>query len=115
APAGFRVADLHEELAVMRELENLTVLAGRVAAKPDVPFVVDEDAVLVGRPLVSLAGPAPRLHDAAVLIEFDHRRSRNAALGGRRLDREADLIGGKGPRGRDAPPVVLRVDEHGAK
>ena len=66
------LADLHDELAVAGELENLPVL-GIVAADPDEVVVVDEDAVLVLLPVVALAGAAPGLHDLAVLVELDHR------------------------------------------
>ena len=49
-------ADLHEELAVLRELQDVRVGAA-VAADPDVALVVDGDAVVRLGPLVALAGP----------------------------------------------------------
>ena len=72
------LADLHQELAGLRELQNHAVvdrpaaaillssaasggrlLAAAIAADPDVAFVVDVDAVIRGRPVVALAGAAP--------------------------------------------------------
>ncbi len=65
--AGFSVvADLEEKLAGLRELQDVGVLFG-VAAHPDVVFVVDEHAVFVVGPLVTLARAAPSLNEVARL------------------------------------------------
>src|SRR5258708_11371664 len=54
-----------------------------IAAKPDIALVVDEHAVLVGRPVITLGclRPAPRLDDIALLVDLSHRRPREAAFG----------------------------------
>ncbi len=85
------LANLHHELPGARELqydESAVVRAAAVAfvRHPDIPLAIDIDAVFRVRPLV-LRGrlPAPGLHDFAVLIELNHRRCRDAAVGrGRR-------------------------------
>ena len=48
------LADLHQELAVLRELQHHAVAAA-VAADPDVALVVDGDAVVRRRPLIAVA------------------------------------------------------------
>ena len=62
-------AELLEEFAVLSELQHLTVVAP-VAADPDVPFVVDGNAVVRLRPLEALARAAPRFKQVAGLIEL---------------------------------------------
>ena len=52
--------DLHEELSLIRKLQDLVVLF-RVPAEPHVIFRVDEDPMLGGKPLVALPWTAPRL------------------------------------------------------
>src|SRR5262245_55542053 len=52
------LADLQHEFAVHRELEELPILLA-IAGKPDEVGVVDEDAVLVLRPLKAGAQAAP--------------------------------------------------------
>src|SRR5262249_36572406 len=107
ALARLRVADLHEELAVVCELEDLAVLVGGVAAKPDVAFVVHENAVLVRRPLVARSRSAPRLDDSALLIEFDDRRRWHAAFRGRRCWGANGLMRRGGARPRRQPGGIL--------
>src|SRR6516165_2856045 len=73
------VADLHDELAVLRELQELIVgdrlqarqAVGRaaVAADPDEALVVDMNAVLALRPFVAGAVAAPGLDVVAGLVE----------------------------------------------
>ena len=84
-------ADLHQELAVLGELQDVRVLLA-VAADPDVALVVDMDAVVGFRPLVALARPAPGAHQVAVRIELQDRRRRAAALGDRRIELGAPLV-----------------------
>src|SRR5207244_13467273 len=49
---GARLADLQEEAPRASELEDMAVLAA-VAGEPHVVLMVDEDAVLAGRPVVA--------------------------------------------------------------
>ncbi len=66
-------ADLHHELAGLRELEDLVVVA--VPADPHEALVVDEDAVFGAGPLVAVARAAPALDVVAGGVELHHRRS----------------------------------------
>jgi hypothetical protein len=59
------MADLQHELAAAGEFQDLAVL-GAVAADPDEALGIDVDAVLVGRPLIALGGPAPALDNVLV-------------------------------------------------
>src|SRR5207302_3883116 len=92
------VAELQEELAVSRELQDLTVLRAG-ARQPHVVLVIDEHAVhAVGPPaarwigaraagswpFVTLSGSAPRLDDVAGEVELDDVRRADAAFGARR-------------------------------
>ena len=52
------MAELRQELALRRELEDLVVLVA-ASRQPDVVLRIDKDAVLGRRPLVTLAGAAP--------------------------------------------------------
>jgi len=69
--------------------------------------------VFVGGPVVAFPGPAPRLDDVAVLIEFDDRRRRLATLDVwrrrgallARVERSGTLVD---------PDVILRIDEDAA-
>ena len=106
-----------------------------VAGQPDVALVVDGDAVIAVRPVVALAGPAPRLHQVAGLVVDENRRRHLAALAdrsrpARRLTRSAapGCASSSRPRASptlmsaalklsstvfgpmDGPDVVLRVD-----
>ena len=69
-----RLADRHEEFAVVGELQDHAVVL-TVAAEPDIAFVVDEHAVLVLWPVIALGGfrSAPRLDHVARLVELDDR------------------------------------------
>jgi hypothetical protein len=107
-----RLADLQDELAGACELEHHPV-GHAVAGDPDEVVVVDIDAVLVRRPVVAFPGPAPRLDDVAVLIEFDDRRRRLAALDVWRR-RGALLARVECARPLIDPDVILRVDEDAA-
>ena len=60
APCLALAADLHQELAGARELQDLRVLLA-AAAEPHVLVLVDVDAVLEIRPLIAVARAAPRL------------------------------------------------------
>ena len=108
-----RVADLHQELALAGELENLVVLL-RAAAQPDVVLGVHEDPVLRVRPLIAGTGPAPGLKQLSARREFEHRRRRNAALGLRRRERGGLLAVGNTRLPVKHPDVVVRVDRDAA-
>ena len=109
------MADLQQELAVLRELQDLRVL-GVVAANPDVALVVDGDAVIRQRPLVALARAAPVADEVAGLIELEHRRRGHAAVAARgRRRRGGAHLGAFVQRPRaavDDPDVILLVDRH---
>src|SRR3989442_1976569 len=78
--------DLHQELAVLREFQDLIVVIKRavfapaVAADPHIALVIDGDAVVRIRPIVALARAAPVADEVALLVELQNGRSRNAAL-----------------------------------
>src|SRR5215831_9927074 len=74
------MSDLQEKLSIPGELQNVRVLHS-VSADPDIFFVVDEDAMLIVRPLVLLGGSAPTLDDVSRLVEFENRRRWNTAIG----------------------------------
>ena len=105
------LAELFDEFAVGGELQHHAV-ALAVAAEPDKALVVDQDGVLLQRPVVAevVAGAAPRLHDVAGLVEHQHRRRRHAAFRARRIERCAFLVVGQRARPLKHPDVVLRVD-----
>src|SRR5258706_9512780 len=86
-----------------------------IAAKPDIALVVDEHAVLVGRPVITLGRlrPAPRLDDVALLVELDHRRRREAAFGlVAPLGALVAVV--HGARTLADPDIVVLVDENAA-
>ncbi len=74
------LANLHQELAVFGEFQDLRVRAA-IAADPDISLVVDENAVVAIGPLIALAGTAPVAQQIAGLIEFQNGRRTRAALG----------------------------------
>src|SRR6185369_17423151 len=80
--AGARVgeAELLDELAVLRELQDVAVLAA-VAADEQVALGVGRDAVVRLRPLEALSRSAPRADEVALGVELDDRRRRHTALG----------------------------------
>src|SRR5262249_59744576 len=82
-------ADLHQELALRRELEDLVVLLA-VAGDPDIALRIDVDAVLALRPLRLRVARAPAAQVVARGVELDHRRRRLAAA---KRDRPALLRG----------------------
>src|SRR5262249_62062246 len=103
-----RLADLHLEAAVARELEDLRVLL-RIAGEPDVVLRVHEDAVLVLRPVVARAGTTPRLDEIALAVELHHRWGGNAARIAWRVKGGALLLLAQGPGALDDPHVVLGI------
>ena len=93
--------DLHQELAVARELQDLRVLVA-AAAEPDVVLIVHVDAVLELRPLVAGARAAPRRDERAVGVEFEHRR--------RGAPDRSRLVRLQRRRAMGDPDVVARID-----
>src|SRR5262249_54533619 len=85
------VADLHQELAVIGELEDVGILL-TIAADPHIALVVDMDAVVRLRPLVTLARSAPGPQQRAVGVVDEDRRGGAAALGNRRVELGAALV-----------------------
>ena len=76
-PVVAGLADLLQELAVGRELQDLVVVLA-VAGEPDVAILVDVDAVLGARPVVAGTGPAPAARTAC-------RRRQSCSTGGAAL------------------------------
>src|SRR5204863_5967283 len=100
-----RLADLHQELPVARELEDHAV-PGPIAGDPHVVVIVDIDAVLVVRPRMPRPRPAPGGHEVALAVELEHRRRRLTAERARRIERGAALVLGEAPRPLDDPDVI---------
>ena len=67
------VPNLHQELPLPGELQDVRVLVA-ARAQPHVVPRVDVDAVLELRPFVAGAGAAPRRKQGPIGIEFEHRR-----------------------------------------
>src|SRR5437660_5229918 len=86
------------------------MIARVVAGEPDVVVLVDENAVLGLRPIVTFARPAPGAVELAVLVELEHRWRRGAAFGGRRFLHRALLVVDKRRRTLEHPNVVVSVD-----
>jgi hypothetical protein len=74
AAAFSGAADLHDELTVPGELQDLMIVRP-VAADPHEAFRIDIDAVLGVRPLVARAGSTPRADELPFGCELDDRRS----------------------------------------
>src|SRR5262245_5584824 len=107
------MADLKNELSLVRKLENLVVLF-RVSAQPHIILIVDENPVPRGRPLVvfrrSRLRAAPGLEELAIRIELEDRRRRNTAFGLRRIERRSlfSVRDCGGPV--EYPEIVVAVD-----
>src|SRR6185503_2271496 len=86
-------AELLDERAVGLELQDVAVVAA-VAANPDVALRVRRDAVVRFRPFIRRARlrAAPRAHQVAFLIELEHRRRGQAALGLGRVGEGVNLL-----------------------
>src|SRR5205807_7121313 len=92
------LADLHQKFSILGEFQDLVVvviarrrlrarLRAAIAADPDVPFVIDGDAMVRLRPVVALTGSAPMPNQIAILVKLENRRRRGAALRARRVCR----------------------------
>jgi hypothetical protein len=103
------VADLQQEFTLGGEFQNLRVVI-TVAADPHVIFVIDKNAVLVFRPLVTFAGPSPGLHQVSLHVEFKDGRRGKAAFRRGRMQRSAFLLVANGLRTMNHPDVIVRID-----
>src|SRR5258706_2981139 len=105
-------AELHQELPLLGELEDLGV-ALAVAAEPHVALVIDVDAVRSLRPLVARSRSAPGPDQVAGLIEHQYRRGGAAAFGDGRFQLEPLFVVVQPSRAAvNDPDVVLIVDPH---
>src|SRR5262245_52708723 len=74
-PVGLLLAtltDLHDELAGLREFQNLIIIA--VAANPDKTFWIDINSMFRLRPVITGTRATPTLDEVALYIELQHRR-----------------------------------------
>src|SRR6267154_2644088 len=109
AVALVAMSDLHHELAVLSELQQLVVrdrlesrqaVAGTaVSSDPHEALIVDMDAVFPLGPFKAVARSAPGLDEIASRIE-DHDRRR----------RHRGLLRPERPRAAEKPNIILRVD-----
>src|SRR5713101_8344726 len=105
-------AQLHQELPLLGELQDLSV-ALAVAAEPHVALVIDVDAVRPLRPLVARSRAAPGPDQVAGLIEHQYRRGGGAALGDGRRQLEPLFVVVQRPRAAvNDPDVIPIVDPH---
>src|SRR6516225_8484191 len=122
------MTDLHQELAVLRELQDHVVVeaasagdlclvatpsrAPAVAPNPHVAFVIDRDSVIRGWPIVTFSGPAPAPDEISFLIELQNGRSSRAALRYGRVRRGVQFAALERALPMNDPDVVLTVDRH---
>src|SRR4029077_13497080 len=101
--------NLHEELALAGELEDLVVLF-RTAAQPHVVVAFNEDSMWGVDPLIAGAWPAPGLKEFSTRRELEHGRRWNAALCLGRRQRGGLLALGNTGLPVKNPQVVVRID-----
>src|SRR6266550_3260326 len=129
-----RMADLHQEFSVLRELQDLIVRIGArltrfrhvagpsilqfgihraaVSANPNVPFIIDRNSVVRVRPVVTLAGTAPVFQEVAGLIEFKNGRRGHAAIRSRWIRVAVSFLRLERATAMNDPDVVLRVHRY---
>ena len=118
ALALHRMADLHQELSVLREFEHLVVVelrfvfAAAVAANPHVALVIHGNAVIRVGPVIALARSAPMTDQVAFFVELENRRRGHAAFRGRWLRRGINLHRLEGIRSVHDPDVILCIHRH---
>src|SRR5262249_25113248 len=78
-----READLHDELAIALELENLAI-GGAVSADPNVVVLVDVNSMLDLGPIVAFPGTSPGLQQISLWVEDEYRRRVHTTHGARR-------------------------------
>src|SRR5689334_2135461 len=103
------LSDLQYEFSVLREFQHVAIIVA-IAADPDETFVVDIDPVLALEPVVAFSGAAPGFEQVALLVKYQDRRRRHAALGARWIERRGLFIVGERAWPLDHPDMVLRID-----
>src|SRR4029077_7368943 len=103
------LADLLQELAVGRELQDLVVILA-VAGEPDVALLVDVDAVLGARPFVAGTRATPAAQQGPVERKVQHRWCRLAATGFGWVLLRTLFIVDQGRGAVDNPDAVVVVD-----
>ena len=101
------MAEVLEQLPVATELED--AFASTCPRDPDVPVTIDVDGLLVG-PAGHVPRAAPALEQVAVWIELEDGRSRDAAIGARRVGRRPVLVRPDLARAIEHPHVIVAVD-----
>jgi hypothetical protein len=118
-PSFCGVANLHQELPVIIELEYGSVFPRflsflRVSGKPDVPRLINKYAVLLGRPVGSVSGSTPGLDHIALFVEFQYGRRRNTTLSRWRLLCRGGFVRRETSWSLVNPNVIVLVDRHSA-
>src|SRR5947209_11366046 len=101
--------DLQDEVALPGEFQKLAVLLA-IAGDPHETLRVDVNAVLVLRPIIAFAGPAPRAQQRSILSELQDRWRRDATFAGRRIERRGLLVRRQRLRALDHPDMVVGID-----
>ena len=111
-------ADLHEEFPLTRELQDHAVGlkplrrdSRRAPTEPNVPPMIDGNAVLHGRPIVAIGWATPSVHDIAGAIKGNYRRRSDTAARCGRRTRGAQLAHIQRTRTIDDPNQTLGIDE----
>src|SRR5215831_3464492 len=107
AGAGF--ADLEHELAIHREFKQLAIRL-TAAGEPDEIVVVDENTMLRLRPFIAGTRTAPRTHEVAGLVKYEHGWRRDAAPGRTRILLGCPLSLGQRIRALDDPDAIKPID-----
>ncbi len=103
------LADLQEKFPLLVELQDLSIRVS-IPANPDISFVIDGDAVVALRPLVSRARTSPGIDQISCRVKFQNGRSHLAAHADRRSGIRAFEIVFNGPRPMNDPDVILGID-----
>src|SRR5258708_26227199 len=92
--------------------ERRGLWSAAVPADPDIALVVDVDAVVRSRPVVTLARSAPMPDQVARLVELEDGRGGRAARRSRRIHRQGFFPWFRPALPLDDPDVVLRIHPH---
>ena len=107
-----RLPDLHQKLALARELEDMGV-ATTVRADPDVVLGVHAQPVVRHRPGIALARPAEMAHEISLGIEFKDVGGRGTTDPSRGVQSGVRLIAWvETTQTMDDEHVVVRVHVH---
>ena len=104
------MAEFGDELAVLGEFQDR--VAGLRPCDVHVVLLVDKDRMLRFRPARHHVGLAPGTQQISLPIEFEHRRRRNAAFGGGRIERRVIVRLVEVTRTVQHPEVIVLIDEH---